>query len=56
MLSSSFAATKSDVFGAGMQKLFRSDHLIDAGAGGIERQSASPRIGIITPAVRYPRT
>jgi hypothetical protein len=51
MLSSSFAAT-SDVFGAVMQKLFRSDYLIDAGAGRIERQSASPRIGIITSAVR----
>jgi hypothetical protein len=36
MLSSSLATTESDAFGAFMQKLFRSDYLIDAGAGGIE--------------------
>ena len=45
MLSSSFATANSNVFGAFMQKLFSSDYLIDAGAGGIERQSTSPRIG-----------
>jgi hypothetical protein len=32
--------------------LFTSDYLVDAGAGGIERQSASPRIRVITSAVR----
>jgi hypothetical protein len=40
-----FAAAKPNVFGVFMQKLFKSDYLVDAGAGGIERQSASPRIG-----------
>ena len=37
-----FAAAKPNVFGVFMQKLFKSDYLVDAGAGGIERQSASP--------------
>src|SRR5712671_4269390 len=44
-----FATANSNVFGAFMQKLFSSDYLIDAGPGGIERQSASPQIGIIIP-------
>jgi hypothetical protein len=39
-----------------MQKLFTSDYLVDAGAGGIERRSASPRIGIITSAMHCLRT
>jgi hypothetical protein len=48
MLSSFFAVLNSNVFGGFDAELFQVRSLI-----GIERQSASPRIGIITSAARY---
>ena len=41
-----FSRRKVECIRAFMQKLFRSDYFVDARAGGIERQSASSRIGI----------
>jgi hypothetical protein len=47
MLSSPFAAVNPNVFGGFDAEIVQVRSLIDAGAVGIERQSASPRIDIV---------